>query len=85
VSDTWYFAWVIDWYEREAGWGRHDEGCSLHRDEAALDRYVAAQRARWPELEPNHRRRWRVDEETWRALQDVDGLALRSPPPEPED
>lgn len=73
-------AWVLDWYEAEAGWGLHDEGCSVHRDEAALERYMAAQLARWPELRAMNRRAQEVGEELWEQLRDRDGIALRTPP-----
>ena len=72
-------AWAVDGYEAAAGWGPHDEGCSVHRDEAALERYVAARCARWPDLRATNRRRVEVGAAVWERLGEVDGVALRSP------
>ena len=44
---------VQKWEESERGWGRRPDGYSVHPDEAARQRYIAAYWARQPKETPD--------------------------------
>lgn len=75
-------ALIEEWFEED--WGLRSDGFSLHRDEAALDRYNAAQVHRYGgAFRPMNRRTVEVDDATWAKLQTCDGLSVRLPPDAP--